>query len=111
MKKKSFEIIMPFDSHEFIEMWEMWIQFRADIKKPYKSDLSIQAQFKKLSKYPESVAIEMIEQSIANGWQGIFEVRQNGNNKPGKAEKFMDEAAKGRELLKQMQQNDKYNNH
>jgi len=110
MKRKSFEIICPFESQAFIDIWEVWLQFRADIKKPYKSDLSIQMIFKKLSKYPEATAIAMIEQSIENAWQGIFEVKQ-GFGKQGKVDVFLDEAAKGRELLKKLQENEQHNNH
>jgi hypothetical protein len=30
-----------------------------------------------LSKYSEPVAIRMIENSITNGWQGLFEIKGN----------------------------------
>ena len=79
-KNKVEEIIFPFDSLEFKSMWSNWIEFRRQIKKPYKSDMSLQGALKNLSKYPEDVAIKMIEQSIANQWQGIFELKQQQNN-------------------------------
>jgi hypothetical protein len=73
-------IILPFDSSEFKNMWLAWKQYRTEIKKPYRSALSEQAALKSLSKYAEQTAIQMIEQSIANSWQGIFELKQNGKN-------------------------------
>lgn len=79
-KKKECEIIFPFDSPAFKSMWANWIEYRRQIKKPYKSDMALQAQLKKLSEYPEQVAIQMIEQSIGNQWQGIFEIKQQNNN-------------------------------
>jgi hypothetical protein len=79
-KNKEEEIIYPFDSPAFLKMWENWIEFRRQIKKPYKSDMSLQGALKNLSKYPEEVAIKMIEQSIANQWQGIFEIKNQNSN-------------------------------
>lgn len=109
MNKKHFEIIMPFTSDEFVNAWEVWLQYRQDIKKPYKSNLSVQAALKYLSKYPEHIAIEMLEQSIGNGWQGIFELKNN-KDKASKIENIINEAAKGRAILKQMRQNEQSGN-
>lgn len=79
-KKKECEIIFPFDSPAFKAMWSNWIEYRRQIKKPYKSDMAVQAALKNLSQYPEDVAIKMIEQSVSNQWQGIFELKQNNSN-------------------------------
>ncbi len=76
-KPKIEKIIFPFNSEQFMCTWNAWIKYRTEIKKPYKSDLSIQAALKTLSKYSEQEAIKMIEQSIANQWQGIFEIKNN----------------------------------
>jgi hypothetical protein len=73
-------LIYPFDSDKFMFTWDAWIKYRIEIKKPYKSNLSIQAALKTLSKYNEPEAIKMIEQSIANQWQGIFEIKNQNNN-------------------------------
>lgn len=65
----------PFQSPAFMEQWARWLKYRKDIKKPYKSDDSQQEQLNVLARYDEAIAIEMIKQSIANTWQGIFEVK------------------------------------
>jgi len=77
-KKPELEpVIIPFETVEFRAKWEQWKHYRSEIKKPYRSAMSEQAALKGLAKYPEPVAIEMIETSIANGWQGLFELKNN----------------------------------
>jgi hypothetical protein len=74
-------IVLPFKSEIFLKVWNTWLQFRTEIGKPYKSKISHQSALKKLSLYSEDVAIKMIEQSISNSWQGIFELKENNNGK------------------------------
>jgi uncharacterized protein YdaU (DUF1376 family) len=69
------KIVFPFKSENFNFWWDCWIKYRKDIKRPYKSNLSIQAALKNLSNYSEDEACKMIETSIANQWQGIFELK------------------------------------
>lgn len=76
--KESAKIIFPFDSEAFRTSWGTWLTYRKQIKKPYRSEMSEQAALKNLSKYSEEDAILMIENSIANGWQGLFDVKGNG---------------------------------
>jgi hypothetical protein len=78
---KADEIIFPFNSDAFKTSWGGWITYRNQIKKPYRSAMSQQAALKKLSEHSESDAIAMIENSIANQWQGIFELDKNKNGK------------------------------
>lgn len=80
VKETRAEIVFPFDSPRFKQVWAAWIQYRNEIKKPYKSDMAIQAALKKLSEHPEEVAIKMLEESISNQWQGIFEIKKQNNN-------------------------------
>jgi hypothetical protein len=64
------------NTDNFKDIWNRWLIFRCEIK--HKITPSIQqAQFKMLSKYSEPVAIRMIENSITNGWQGLFEIKGN----------------------------------
>ena len=53
-----------------------FIQFRKEMKKPFRSQLSINKKIKQLQaqveKYGEEVVIESINIAIANGWQGTF---------------------------------------
>ena len=55
-----------------------FIAYRKAIKKPIR-EVSMEAFKKKLIKLGnsnEETMIEILEQSIANGWQGIFELRK-----------------------------------
>jgi hypothetical protein len=53
-------------------------------------------QLRQLADKPIAVAIAMIKQSIANGWQGIFELKgglvpsQNGRHPPAKQDDTWD---------------------
>jgi hypothetical protein len=62
------------DTPEFRATWAEWIQHRIEIKKPMKP-LSAKKLLKSLAEGGERKAIESINQSIANGWQGVFEVK------------------------------------
>lgn len=93
--EKNFELIFPFQSDNFLNVWQQFIDFRKSINKPLKK-ISQQAQLKKLSTYSENDATEMLLQSIANGWQGVFELKNNNNN--GKQKSKLDEL---REAIRQ----------
>ena len=58
--------------------------FRVELKKPIldSSKEALRDKLIKLSNNDNEVAIEILNQSIANGWQGIFELKQqtNGTN-------------------------------
>ena len=57
------------------EIWSSWVAYRRDLKKPIKSQQTVTQAINLLDRcrlngyYPE----EIINQSIANGWQGLFE--------------------------------------
>lgn len=53
--------------------WKTWLTYRKSIGKPIKP-ASIPAAQRKLSGYGTSQA-EVVEQSVANGWQGLFELK------------------------------------
>jgi len=59
---------------EFRATWAEWIAHRTEIKKPMKP-LGAKKLLKSLAEGGERKAIESINQSIANGWQGVFEVK------------------------------------
>lgn len=73
---------LPFNSAAFQEAWADWISFRKEIKKPL-TPTAIKMQLKLLASWREIDAIASIEQSVRNGWQGLFEakasVNSNGN--------------------------------
>lgn len=75
------EIVFPFNSEKFLNTWEIWKSYRKEIKKPIKTKISEQASLKKLSEDSgenELTAIRIIETSIANGWQGLFKIKEDG---------------------------------
>lgn len=71
-KKADFSAIpLPFASAAFATAWRNWLTYRREIKKPYRSAMSVQQTLAKLARYEEAFALELIEKSIANGWQGL----------------------------------------
>jgi hypothetical protein len=66
------DIPLPFASAAFVTAWRNWLTYRREIKKPYRSAMSVQQTLAKLARYEEAFALELIEKSIANGWQGLI---------------------------------------
>jgi hypothetical protein len=72
---------------EWKNLIKEWLEYKKDIKDSYKSSKSIKAFHDKLFKLSGgelSIAREIVENSIANGYKGIFEIRKNNyppNNK------------------------------
>ncbi|HGD3791193.1 TPA: replication protein, partial [Enterobacter roggenkampii] len=58
-----------------VSVWKSWVDYRRDLKKPIKSQQTVTQAINLLERckcsgyQPE----EIINQSIANGWQGLFE--------------------------------------
>ena len=67
-----YEYPKPLNTPAFKKAWQNWISYRKEIKKPYKSDRSIKTALNRLAKYGEAMALDAIDASIANGWQGLF---------------------------------------
>lgn len=82
----------PF-SDKFLEYWILWKNYKkTEHKFLFKSIESEQAALNDLVKKSngiEKTAIEIIHQSMANGWKGLFELKKegNGNSKTRNAEK------------------------
>ena len=72
--KKDFELPIYITK----ERWEEWVKFRRQLKKPL-TDLSIQKQIKFLGECQAKGQNPnlIIEQSIQNGWTGLFELKKN----------------------------------
>jgi hypothetical protein len=66
-------------SAKFKKTWTDWIEHRKEIRHPLKKTGATK-QVKMLSEYSINTAIAMIENSISQGYQGLFEVK--GNNAP-----------------------------
>jgi hypothetical protein len=101
---KKFALIFPFGSSEFLALWDSWVEFRQEIKKPYHTFSEQQAALQYLSKYNEQTAIEIIYQSIRNKWKDFFPLKDNGkqtsSNKQADANQL---GATAREFLRQSQ--------
>lgn len=64
-------------------VFEKWIEYKKQIKDNYKVQMSIESSFKKLKKYSNDnplIANEIIENSIANGYKGFFELKPTLTN-------------------------------
>lgn len=66
----------PFGSSGFITAWSNWVAYHKERKKPLK-DATVEAQFKQFKQWGEDVSILSIQQSIMNGWSGIFEPKKS----------------------------------
>jgi crotonobetainyl-CoA:carnitine CoA-transferase CaiB-like acyl-CoA transferase len=56
------------------QAWERWVAFRKVIRKPIKP-ISEHAAKLKLARFGDDQAA-VVDQSIANGWQGLFEIKK-----------------------------------
>ena len=75
---------LSFASTSFQPVLYEWVCYRKEIKKSFKSIKSVQAAYKQLYELSDGnpqVANKIVEQSIASSWQGLFQLRQNDNNR------------------------------
>jgi hypothetical protein len=70
------------DSEMFRTTWAEWIEFRRQRRLPV-TPLVFRKQFTFLEKLGHDAAIDAIEQSIRNGWQGLFPDRRPVTANPG----------------------------
>lgn len=76
--------LKSFVNPDVLPFYLEYIQMREEIKKPFKSKRSIRANYELLQKLSEGnikIAKEVLNQSIANQWQGIFPLKQVVANK------------------------------
>ncbi len=89
------KIIYPFDSENFMKWWGYWREYkRKEYKFKYASSISEQAAAKELSNLAngnEETAIKIIEQSMANGWKGFFELKSKSGSDPGLTQRLINE--------------------
>jgi len=70
---KKEELKFPFKSEQFLKAWQLLVKSKKWKKKEFSA---LQMSLKKLSKYPEPVAVKMIEDCIAGEWQGFVEPKE-----------------------------------
>jgi hypothetical protein len=72
------EVVYPFTEIEFLETWKAWLQERRDRRYKSYTDNGEQAalhNLKKMANNDYRTAIAIVQQSIAQGWQGLFELK------------------------------------
>ena len=76
------EIPIPtvLDFDRFKEAWRDWVAYRKEKRQTLKES-TIKIQFRFLAEH-SSDAVEIIEQSIRNGWTGLFELKQPRRTEP-----------------------------
>lgn len=81
---KDINIVYPFNSENFKNWWNFWKEYKSkEHNFKYASSISEQAALKKLSELSrgnEDLALKIIEQSISEGWKGLFEYKQSNNS-------------------------------
>lgn len=69
--------VLPFGD-EFKKTWNEWVEYRKQ-KKQKLTLLGAKKQIKLLSDFHEEAAIKMLNQSMFNGWTGIFPLKDQNN--------------------------------
>lgn len=91
------EAVFPFDTKNFRAQWDHWkIYKRKEFGFRYKTLQSEQAALTELGNKAdgsEKKAIAIMHQSMANGWKGFFELKNNNNGKSDKSNREIFESA------------------
>ena len=103
-KTPDFEIVYPWETETFKTQWKHWKIFKKkEFNFNFKSEQSEQAALTELSKKAngeEKTAIAIMHQSMANGWKGFFELKNetNGKNRISKTNTELAESAISSEI-------------
>lgn len=76
-------VVLPFDSKEFADAWQVWLTERRERGTKKYTQRGEQAALHKLQKDSqgdEATAIAIIHESIAHGWQGLFPLKNRKND-------------------------------
>ena len=60
-----------------------WLEYKRQRKQTYKSDASLRACYNKIVRLAggdPAVAMAIVEQSMANNWAGLFELKTDNDN-------------------------------
>lgn len=83
-KRKDNGVQLPWMEQEFLDKWQDWLQYRKERRLANYVPTGLKMTFTKLIKDSGNdykVAIQMINQSLEKGWQGLFPVKQEANGK------------------------------
>lgn len=75
---------LPFNDDNFISKWQEWLQYRKERRLAAYTPTGLKATFtrlKRISQDNHSMAMQIIDQSLENGWQGLFELKPTLNGK------------------------------
>lgn len=83
-RKRAELLNIDFVNPEYAETFTTWLEYKRERRESYKSDKSLRAAYSKLLQLSENdpqKATAIIEQSMANNWAGLFELKteRNGN--------------------------------
>ena len=87
---------LPYSSEEFRNTWEVLCR---QPKWKKKSKDALRGSLKMLQRYPENIAIRMMENSINNGWQGLFALSLEDLQKEKMAAKRGNDIAAARQSI------------
>lgn len=76
-KREEPVMLIPFDGQCLIS-WNYWVEYRKDLRKKM-SKKTIEKQIQFLGGRPPNEIIAIIDQSIQNGWAGLFELKKQTN--------------------------------
>lgn len=74
------EVVFPFKEKEFLDTWKIWIEERREsgIKKyTNRGEQSALHKLQKISNHDYKTAIAIINESISNGWRGLFALKSS----------------------------------
>lgn len=77
----------PPPSNLNVEAWHRWVEYRKQIRKPIQPASTLAAQRKLAAFGPDQSAV--VEQSIADGYQGLFALKAQSNGKTKQASEWM----------------------
>ena len=83
IQKSKFDFEKIFESYdsEWVELFKQWLEYKREKKNMYKGEKSMRAMAKKLFEMAGGdikTARLIVEQSIANNWQGLFDLKTDG---------------------------------
>ena len=92
------EVIYPFQNKEFIEAWSVWVLERKEKRlKSYtqRGEQSALHNLQKISGDNYKTAIQIINNSITHGWQGLFALKEQKTRAPKITQNTLDWINKG----------------
>jgi hypothetical protein len=76
-KEVSIDLLIV-SSDDFLPAWRRWIEYKAKINKPYKTQEGMQTQYEhliELSNNDSTTAMCIVAQSIGREWEGLFPLK------------------------------------